>query len=38
MKPAVMKRSAISLPLNANFKKGKDNKFGTNSTEWTYFT
>ena len=38
MKPVVMKGSAISLPLNANLEKGKDNKFGTNSAEWTYFT
>jgi len=38
MKPAVMKRSTISLPLNANLEKGKDNKFGTKSTEWTCFT
>ena len=30
MKPAVMKRSTISLPLNANLEKGKDNKLELN--------
>ena len=31
MKPAIMKKSTIRLPLNANLEKGKDNKFGTKS-------